>query len=241
MLASTTPQTDTSSTLPHELEDRFKDNVFFEPIVCHLLGHNTGANISDRRKAMHRAQGFIIERGKLWRLSSKVRDWVSRAECIPKSEGFALALTTHRTIGHFKSVDILKLHLHERYFWPGMDTDCRQVALECPECKHFGPSVHNALLQPIRRSRPFALVCGDYLSLPTGQGGFKQVGLYIDVYSGFIWATKLKSEGTAKSTIDSLRRINYKMAEAEEQMAKETDSLLTHAAGLRESSNCDAE
>ena len=45
------------------------------------------------------------------------------------------------------------------------------------------------------------------MSLPNGQGGFKQVGLYIDVYSGFLWGTILKSAGTAKSTIDSLRKI----------------------------------
>lgn len=55
------------------------------------------------------------------------------------------------------------------------------------------------------------MVCGDYLSLPLGHGGYKQVGLYVDVYSGFVWATKLKSVGTAKSTIDSLSFIidNY--------------------------------
>src|ERR1700736_2085829 len=78
--------------------------------------------------------------------------------------------------------------------------------LECPECKNFGPAYHNALLQPIRRSRPFSLLCGDYMSLPNGHGGFKQVGLYIDIYSGFIWGTKLKSTGTAKSTIGSLQK-----------------------------------
>jgi len=201
----------TPQLLPHELEAKFKGDIFFEPIVYHLLGRDTGSNITERRKAKHRAQGFMIERGKLWRLSSKASDRVSRTECIPRNEGFALALETHKKIGHFKSVDILKLHLHEHYFWPGMDADCRQVALECPECKHFGPSFHNALLQPIHRSRPFALICGDYLSLPNGHGGYKQIGLYIDVYLGFIWATKLKAAGTAKSTVKSLQRIvtNY--------------------------------
>jgi transposase InsO family protein len=200
------PPTD-AIPLPYELEDLFKGDVFFEPIVRHLLGHNTGSNIAECRRAKHRAQGFIIEHGKLWRISTKANDRVSRTECIPKAEAFDLAMNTHRSIGHFKSVDILKLHLHDRYFWPRMDNDCRQVALECPECKNFGPAHHNALLQPIRRSRPFSLICGDYMSLPSGHGGFKQVGLYVDVYSGFVWGTKLKSAGTAKSTINSLQRI----------------------------------
>jgi len=91
-----------------------------------------------------------------------------------------------------------------------MDNNCRQVVLECPECKHHGPSYHNHLLQPIRRSKPFALICGDYLSLPKGFGGYSEVRLYIDVYSGFIWGTKLKSKGMAKSTINSLEHIFYR-------------------------------
>jgi len=212
LLVNQSPPPGDTPSLPYELEDHFKGDVFFEPIVRHLLGRNAGSNISERRRAMHRAQGFMIDNGKLWRVSTKANDRVSRTKCIPRKEGFQLALTTHRSIGHFKTVDLLKLHLHERYFWPGMDIDCRQVPLECPECKNFGPTHHNALLQPIRRSRPFSLICGDYLSLPNGHGGFKQVGLYIDVYSGFVWGYKLKSAGTAKSTINSLQRIFHDYA-----------------------------
>ena len=72
-----------------------------------------------------------------------LKDRVCRQECIPKVKAGDIALTCHRETGHFRSLDLLKTHLHEWYFWPGMDTDCRQVVLECPECKHFGPSFHN--------------------------------------------------------------------------------------------------
>jgi RNase H-like domain found in reverse transcriptase/Integrase zinc binding domain/Reverse transcriptase (RNA-dependent DNA polymerase) len=205
------PPIDTSP-LPYKLEDHFKGDIFFEPIILHLLGRNAGSTIPERHKAMHQAQGFEIKNGKLWCFSSKASDQVSRTECIPKTEAFHLALSIHHSFGHFKNIDSLKLHIHEQYFWPSMDNDCRQVVLECPECKNFGPSFHNALLQHIRHSRPFALVCGDYLSLPTGHGGYKQIGLYVDVYSGFVWATKLKAAGTAKSTISSLKRIFYDYA-----------------------------
>lgn len=100
-----------------------------------------------------------------------------------------------------------------------MDVDCKQVALECPECKHFGATHHNALLQPIRRSRPFSLGCGDYLSLPLGHGGYKQVGLYVDVYSGFVWGSTLKNHGTAKSMIDHLLFIKDNYASPDSFMA----------------------
>lgn len=142
------------------------------------IGKDAGSTISERRRAKHRAQGFIIEDGKLWKVSAKVSDRVSRRECIPRKNGFQFALDTHRKIGHFKTVDTLKLHIHETTFWPGMDIDCQQVALECPECKHFGTAHHNTFLQPIRRSRPFSLMCGDYLSLPKGHRGYKQPASY---------------------------------------------------------------
>ncbi|KZP10862.1 hypothetical protein FIBSPDRAFT_675379, partial [Athelia psychrophila] len=109
--------------LNSELQERFRGDSFFEPITRHLLGLDAGTSISERRRAMHRAKGFLIERGKLWRLTSKSSDRVARTECIPKAEGFDFAMAAHRKIGHFKSVDALKLHIHETTFWPGMDKD----------------------------------------------------------------------------------------------------------------------
>ncbi|KZP09305.1 hypothetical protein FIBSPDRAFT_686059, partial [Athelia psychrophila] len=104
-----------------KIEERFKDDVFFEPVVRHLLNLNVGATISERRRAAHRAWGFYIEKDDLWCMSTKATDRVTRRRCIPRKEGFTFALKTHRVVGHFKSVDSLKLHIHESMFWPGMD------------------------------------------------------------------------------------------------------------------------
>ncbi|KZP20049.1 hypothetical protein FIBSPDRAFT_710346, partial [Athelia psychrophila] len=110
----------TQPTANVQLEERFRGDVFFEPMVRHLLGSNTGSTVSERRCAMHRAQGFIVDQGKLWKVASRPTERVSRRECIPRAEGFQFALDTHRQIGHFRSVDSLKLHIHETTFWPGM-------------------------------------------------------------------------------------------------------------------------
>jgi transposase InsO family protein len=147
----------------------------------------------------------------LWKISSKASDRVAKTECIPTAEGFTHALEAHTSNGCF-GPEHIQLHLRDRFFWPGMLTDCRQAQLECSRCKSFGAATKNSSLQPIRRTRPFALVAGDYLSLPVGKGGFKTVGLYIDTYSGFIWSTKLKTVGTSKSTIASLKRIFHDYA-----------------------------
>ena len=147
----------------------------------------------------------------LWKISSKANDRVSKTECIPAALGFAHALEAHMSNGCF-GPEHIQPHLRDRYFWPGMLTDCRRAQLECPKCKSFGATTRNSALQPIRRTQPFALVAGDYLSLPLGKGGFKTVGLYIDTYFSFVWGTKLKTMGSGKSTIASLKRIFHEYA-----------------------------
>jgi hypothetical protein len=64
----------------------------------------------------------------------------------------------------------------------------------------------NALLQLIHHIQPFYLAAGDYV-LPVGKGGFKNLGVYIDMCSNFIWVTKVKAAGTVKTTLASLQII----------------------------------
>ena len=201
-------------TLPSDygLVNASKGDVFFKSIISHLLDREAGGSIRERQRAKARAQGFTIEGGKLWRLSTRAKDRVCHQECIPKVKAGDIALTCHRETGHFRSLDLLKTHLHKWYFWPGMDTDCHQVVLECPECKHFGPSFHNHLLQLIQCSRLFSLVSGNYLSLPSGFNGYSEALLFIDIYSGFVWGTMLKKTGDAESTINGLGHIVNKFA-----------------------------
>ena len=78
----------------------------------------------------------------------------------------------------------------------------------CPRCKNFGPKLMNALLAPITRARPFDLLCGDYLSLPVGTGGFKTVLLFVDVYSRFTFGFMTRSAGTGSFTVDCLDQVS---------------------------------
>jgi len=140
--------TDSPGAPKHHLEELFQGDIFFSPIVRHLLGKSTGDSVSERKRAMHRSEGFAIENDKLWRISTKTSDRVARTECRPSTSGFQLALETHERNGHF-SADLVKLKLRDHFFWPGLDVDCRQACLECPHCKNFGPTTMTALLQPI--------------------------------------------------------------------------------------------
>ena len=94
----------------HPLELRFQGDIFFTPIIRHLLGKSAGDSIADCRRAMHRSKGFMIENNKLWRVSSKTSDRVSKTECQPMSSGFQTALNTHEQNGHL-GADLIKLKL----------------------------------------------------------------------------------------------------------------------------------
>ncbi|KAJ7330927.1 hypothetical protein DFH08DRAFT_708715 [Mycena albidolilacea] len=138
------------SPMSHPLQVCFADDIFFAPIVQYLLGNTVGSSIQERKRLSHRANGFMIEDGKLWRVADKAARRVTQTECIPTGLGFQMALEVHTLNGHF-SIESTKLKLPDRFFWPGMDTDCRQVMLECPRCESFGAPTLNSLLQPIRR------------------------------------------------------------------------------------------
>ncbi|KAF8232415.1 hypothetical protein L208DRAFT_1271989, partial [Tricholoma matsutake] len=73
---------------PHLLETCYKDDSFFQLIIQYLLGHTTGTTISEHRRTVHRAEGFMIKDGKLWRVSKRADEWAPQTECIPCMEGF---------------------------------------------------------------------------------------------------------------------------------------------------------
>ena len=197
---------DTPALPLHPLEVQFQGDIFFTPIICHLLGKSASDSVSEWQHAMHQAEGFTINNGKLWRVSTKAHNRVPRTKCQPTANGFQLALECHERNGHFQA-DLLKLKLKDKYFWPGLDTDCHQACLECSKCKYFGPAVLTGLLHLIRCSKLFELTAGDYLSMPKGKGGYKHLGVYIDTCSGFIWVMKLKSYSMGTSMVGSLRWI----------------------------------
>ena len=47
------------------------------------------------------------------------------------------------------------------------------------------------------------------LKCPKGFGRYTKIGLFINMYSGFIWGVRLKSKGTARSTVNALEQIFY--------------------------------
>ncbi|QRV78793.1 Retrovirus-related Pol polyprotein from transposon opus [Ceratobasidium sp. AG-Ba] len=196
-----------------ELIRRFEKDPFFSDILMHILfdsgDHSklTHDQLRAQRRLAHRAEGFVVEDGKLWAVGGRHSNSVHKVECIPSSETQELAMSVHCAGGHFGR-DAGVLALQKAYYWPGLRRDMTNAVITCPRCKNFGPRLMSAQLQPITQARPFDLLVGDYVSLPTGHGGFKCVLVLVDVYSRFIFATPLRGPGTGKTTVNALDRLS---------------------------------
>lgn len=189
------------------LRDRFTDEPMFLEVIDAILNVDTTSNPKDRSRARHRASQYLIEDGRLWRIYGKTNIRPrSRTECITRQEAEQEAKRVHNTGGHWGR-DALKIALTDRYYSPKIDISIMKAITDCAKCKSFGTQYIHSLLEPITRRHPFELLVGDYLSMPTGKGGYHTLGLFMDTFSQHLWVTKFKTAGTAKTTIDSLSAI----------------------------------
>jgi transposase InsO family protein len=189
------------------LRERLKEEHLFIEVIDAILGQDSAKTVRDRKRARHRASQYVLEEGKLWKLhggtSTRAR---TKTECVSRKEAEAMAEEQHRKGGHMGR-DGVKIALLDRISSPDFDLAITRAIRSCAQCKNFGPTRLNALLQPITRRHPFELLVGDYLSMPAGKGAYHTIGLYLDTFSQHIWAFKYKSAGTAKTTIDALSTI----------------------------------
>jgi hypothetical protein len=165
------------------LKSRFADVPVFLQAVEALETIAKGRDEKAVHRAKHRAREYMIEGGKLWHVGGgKSRRARARVECLTPTEMRAEAEREHREGGHL-GCDSMKLKLTDRFKTPAIDKIIMDAIQNCGECLNFGSAHLHALLQPITRRHPFELLVGDYLAMPKGKGGYKEVGLYLDTAS----------------------------------------------------------
>ena len=205
----------TLSPTTQSLRDRFATTPLFRDVIDALEGIQSSLSLRERKRARHRAARYMIEGGKLWYIGGGTQTRaVARRECVTKEEAAELARIEHEKGGHFHR-DLIKMALLDRIHTPGLDQSIVQAIADCARCKNFGGTHLHALLQPITRRHPFELLVGDYLSMPTGKGGYHTVGLYLDTFTQHVWGFKFKTAGTGKTTVKSLEDIYSGFAPAE--------------------------
>lgn len=186
---------------------RFKEERVFVEVLKALFDRDKGTELREKCRARHRAKGFMVEGGRLWKIADgKSIRARPRLECVTKEEAVALADEVHRNGGHFRR-DNVKIELMDRVYSPGLDRSITKAILECGKCKAFGSTHLHSLLEPITRRHPFELFVSDSLSMPPGKGGYNKISLLLDTHSQHVWGDKLKTAPTGKSTCKLLGRV----------------------------------
>ncbi|KAF9553002.1 hypothetical protein CPC08DRAFT_612428, partial [Agrocybe pediades] len=103
------------------LLERFAEDEIFLGVVKALSNRDGDVALRERRRARHRAQGFFLEDGRLWKLgdpeSIRARP---KVECILRREAGERAWIIHRNGGHFHR-DNIKAVMLDTVYCPGLD------------------------------------------------------------------------------------------------------------------------
>lgn len=200
-----------------KLQYRFAKEPFFLEIISAIydMDPNTGKTPQQQRRAAHRAAEYFIDDGQLWRLggatTSRAR---SRSCCVTWDEAKQMAADNHANNGHWGR-DSVKLQLLDKITRPKLDEIILEALRECSQCKNFGTTHLHALLDPITRRHPLEGVAGDYISLPTSGGGITTLGVYLDIYSQYVWVFPYAKAPTGTDTVNALRHIGQMFAAPE--------------------------
>lgn len=105
--------TETDPTLL-QLRARFTDEPVFLQVVDVLLDLDQARTVQEKQRAHHRALGYQIDDGKLWRIGDgKTTRSRPRVKCVSQAEVVELARTEHTDNGHWGR-DLVKLALMDR-------------------------------------------------------------------------------------------------------------------------------
>ncbi|KAG2742123.1 hypothetical protein P692DRAFT_201725632, partial [Suillus brevipes Sb2] len=103
------------------LSTRFTNEPIFREVIEAIHNQDQDKDIRLKRRARHRAEQYIIEDGKLWKLqggtSARAR---TKVECISREEAKILAAKTHAEGGHWGR-DAIKIALMDQICSPKLD------------------------------------------------------------------------------------------------------------------------
>ncbi|KIJ95554.1 hypothetical protein K443DRAFT_54409, partial [Laccaria amethystina LaAM-08-1] len=120
------------------LRERFQDVPIFLEVIEALLELDQGTSLRKRKRARHRASEYMIDEGKLWRVTGGHRMRAcARVECVTPSEAVELAKEEHAKNGHWQR-DSIKKALLDRIWSPGLDGSIVAGIKDCAHCKNFG-------------------------------------------------------------------------------------------------------
>ena len=153
-----------------KLQEHFREEPLFSDVLDVMYNLDNNKPERERKRARHCAMGYVVDKGKLWKVADGKSIWArAHRECVSQEEAMVMAAKEHRENGHWGR-DLTKLKLMDQIFSPKLDQSIVTALQQCPQCKNFGAMHLHMLLDPITRRHPFKLLVADYLSLPKGKG-----------------------------------------------------------------------
>lgn len=130
------------------LQAHFANEKKFLEVIDSLLELDHGKSLRIQKKVKHKAKGYMIADGRLWKVGDDSVRARPRIECITQEETKALAYKIHCDHGHFHR-DNIKAKLLDRITSPQMDKSITSTIMDCGKCQNFGPMHLHSLLEPI--------------------------------------------------------------------------------------------
>jgi hypothetical protein len=133
------------------LRTRFTKELIFIEVVDSLVGLDHRKSLWVRKRAQHKAKGYMIDEGRLWRVGDGSVRARARLEWATQEETVALAWEEHCNNGHFHP-DGIKMKLLDKITRPKIDQSIMKAIMDCGRCKAFGSTHLRAYNQaaPIR-------------------------------------------------------------------------------------------
>jgi len=184
---------------------RFAEERIFVEVIDALLELDNGRSLREKRRARHRAEGYLIEDGRLGKLGGCDVDPATRGAGRGRNMLRGRKRRTWPWEVHQNGGGLHRITSRQsswmRICSPGLDLSITQAIIGCGKCKGFWTTRFLSLLEPITRRHLFELLVSDTLTMPLRKGGFKEISLYIDVYSQHISGN---AAATGKSTRTAL-------------------------------------
>jgi hypothetical protein len=142
--------TESESTAYSALRERFANESVFLEVIDSILELDQGRSLRVRKRAKHKAKGYMIEDKRLWRIGDESNRARARLECVTKEETVKLAWEEHHNNGHFHH-DNIKANLLDKITSPNMDQSITKAIMDCGKCKGFRTTHLHSLLEPIKK------------------------------------------------------------------------------------------
>ncbi|KAG2048152.1 hypothetical protein BDR06DRAFT_1073349, partial [Suillus hirtellus] len=122
-------QVDVTDMLVTELRTRFANEPLFLEVIDAMHNLDSAKSEQDRKRARHRALGYSIEDGRLWRIADgkSIRTRL-RLECISQEEAVEMAMQEHTKNGHWGR-DLTKLKMMDCIYSPKLDRSITKAIL----------------------------------------------------------------------------------------------------------------